>query len=134
MLQCAQLWCAAVALRHRVGVGYGTARRSISAWVVVRAEACKLGGVVESDVPTFVELIKRLFETHLNPKTGRPYTPVEIVVTSHGKIAEAHARGLRDGRIKNPKRETLLALCQVFRVQPSYFFPELAKETDLTPD
>lgn len=100
----------------------------------MRCISCTPGGAVEPDVPTFTELVQRLFETHLNPKTGRPYTPVEIVVASQGKIAEAHARGLRNGRIKSPKRETIVALCLVFRVQPSYFFPELANESDLTPD
>lgn len=84
-------------------------------------------------MPTFTDLINQLFATHPNPQTGREYTAVEIVVVSQGKIAEGHLRGLRSGRIKNPTRETLLALCRVFRVQPIYFFPELAAEIDLTP-
>lgn len=90
------------------------------------------GGAVEPDVPIFTELVNRLFATHPNPKTGREYTAVEIVVVSQGEIAEGHLRRLRKGRIRNPTRETLLALCRVFRVQPIYFFPELADETDLT--
>lgn len=83
-------------------------------------------------MPNFTELVNRLFATHPNPATGREYTAVEIVVVSQGAIAEGHLRSLRRGRIKNPTRETLLALCRVFRVQPIYFFPELADETEFT--
>lgn len=89
---------------------------------------------MEPDVPTITDLINRLFATHPNPETGLEYTPVEIVVVSRGKIAQSHLHGLRSGRIKNPTRETLLALCRVFRVLPTYFFPELAHETGFTPD
>ncbi|HEY0606443.1 MAG TPA: helix-turn-helix transcriptional regulator [Herpetosiphonaceae bacterium] len=84
------------------------------------------------DVPTTTELINRLFETHLHPTEHRPYLPVEIVLKTEGVIQQSHLHRLRSGQIKNPTRETLLAFCRVFRVQPSYFFPELANETDLT--
>lgn len=86
------------------------------------------------NVPTTSELINRLFATHPNPTTGRMYTPIEIAIASKGRISQSHLHRLRAGSIKSPTRETLLAFCEVFRVQSSYFFPELADQTDLTPE
>lgn len=85
-------------------------------------------------VPTTAELINQLFATHPNPATGRTYTPIEIVVASRGRISPSHLHRLRAGSIKSPTRETLLAFCEVFCVQCSYFFPELADRSDLTPE
>lgn len=86
------------------------------------------------DVPTTAELINRLFATHPNPATGKPFTPIEIVLASKGRISQSHLHRLRAGNIKSPTRETLLAFCEVFAVESSYFFPELAGRSDLTPE
>lgn len=83
-------------------------------------------------VPTITELINQLFETHLHPTEGREYLAIEVAVKTDGVIQPGHLTGLRSGRIKNPKRSTLLALCDFFDVSPLYFFPELDGR-DLSP-
>ena len=83
-------------------------------------------------VPTVTELINQLFETHLHPTENRKYMTIEVALMTEGIIKQPHMHRLRSGEIKNPTRETLLALCKVFRVSPVYFFPELDNEIDLT--
>lgn len=73
---------------------------------------------------TVAELVEDLFQTHRKPN-GKEYTYVEIAEALGGIIDPSHISKLRSGRIKNPSRETLLALCQFFKVPSSYFFPEL---------
>ena len=86
------------------------------------------------DVPTVADLINRLFEANPNPQTGKKFTDLEVAIATQGKITPSHLHGLRSGRIKNPTRETLLALCEVFNKDPRYFFPEIRHRTDLTLD
>lgn len=85
-------------------------------------------------VPTVTDLIIHLFESHPNPHTGKRFTDLEVALVTNGKIKPSHLHGLRSGRIKNPTRETLLALCEVFNKDPRYFFPELRDRIDLTLD
>jgi transcriptional regulator with XRE-family HTH domain len=73
---------------------------------------------------TVAELIDDLFRTHRKPN-GREYSHVEVCAALNGAIEPSHLGKLRNGTIKNPKRDTLMALCRFFKVQPSYFFPEL---------
>lgn len=89
---------------------------------------------VADAVPSIADLIDRLMRTHHHPTKHREYTGMEIALRTNGVIQQSHLHGLRNGRIKNPTRETLLALCEVFSVSPLYFFPELADRADLTPD
>jgi transcriptional regulator with XRE-family HTH domain len=52
-----------------------------------------------------------------------------------GGVGHENLYKLRVGLVKNPTRETLLALCIFFRVPPIYFFPELeGQEFDPLPD
>jgi transcriptional regulator with XRE-family HTH domain len=69
------------------------------------------------------DLVNKLFETHRR-QDGREYTNIEVARTI-GKIDASYLTKLRSGRVNNPTRDTLLALCQFFKVEPSYFFPEL---------
>lgn len=73
---------------------------------------------------TVSELVDDLFRSHRKPN-GREYSHVEVCVALNGDIEPSHLGKLRNGTIKNPKRDTLLALCRFFNVQPLYFFPEL---------
>lgn len=84
-------------------------------------------------VPTVADLINQLFRTHLHPEENREYLGIEIAIATNAVIQQGHLRGLRSGRIKNPTRETILALCEFFEVSPTYFFPEL-KGKDLKPE
>lgn len=87
-----------------------------------------------NDIPTFADLVKRLFETEINQETGKKYTDLEVAIASRGALTPSHLHGLRSGRIKNPTRETLINLCELFNKDPRYFFPELQGRTDLTLD
>ena len=73
---------------------------------------------------TIADLVDDLFRTHRKPN-GREYSHVEVCAALGGAIEPSHLGKLRNGTIKNPKRDTLLALCRFFKVQPTYFFPEL---------
>ena len=87
------------------------------------------------------ELVDDLFRTHRRPD-GQEYTYKEISEFLGGKIESSHLSKLRTGKITNPSRETILALCRFFQVPASYFFPELdpvpqpgnaeSREADLT--
>jgi transcriptional regulator with XRE-family HTH domain len=67
------------------------------------------------------ELLKRLFEVKLNEKTGKPYTNREVARESGGILAEEDVQALRDGRVGNPTWAQILALCDVFDVDASYW-------------
>lgn len=73
---------------------------------------------------TVAELVEDLFRTHCRPD-GREYTNREVSLALDGQVEPSHLSKLRNGRITNPGRDTLLLLCRFFNVSPSYFFPEL---------
>ena len=73
---------------------------------------------------TVAELLDNLFLTHRRPD-GREYTYKDVSQGLQGIVDPSHLSKLRTGKITNPGRDTLLALCRFFQVPPSYFFPEL---------
>jgi transcriptional regulator with XRE-family HTH domain len=70
------------------------------------------------------ELVDNLFRTYKRPD-GREYTHKEVSVALGGLVEPSHLSKLRNGKITNPGRDTLLLLCRFFKVSPVYFFPEL---------
>lgn len=78
---------------------------------------------------TVAELVDELFWTHRRPD-GREYTYDEVSTALGGKIDPGYLSKLRRGKIKNPGREALLALCRFFKVRPDYFFPEIVAPYD----
>lgn len=78
---------------------------------------------------TIAELVDDLFKTHRR-SDGKEYTYQEITIKLGGAIDPSHLSKLRNGRIANPGRDSLLALCRFFQVPPSYFFPELAEHEE----
>lgn len=81
--------------------------------------------------PTVAQLIDRLFRNNLRDD-GREYTYEEISRALHGELEPSYISKLRNGKITNPGRNTLLILCTFFRVPASYFFPEL--DSPVPPD
>lgn len=69
-------------------------------------------------------LINALFRTYKS-SDNQEYSNKEVCDALDGAIEASHLSRLRKGKIANPGRDTLLALCRFFRVPPSYFFPEL---------
>lgn len=74
--------------------------------------------------PTFAELIDHLFQTHKRPD-GKEYSLTEVSEALNGDVAPSYLSRLRNGKINNPGRETIIGLCRFFKVTPTYFFPEL---------
>lgn len=77
------------------------------------------------------DLVDALFKSNTRPD-GREFSYNEIATTMRERygrpVDPSHIGKIRAGLVKNPSRETLLMLCQFFKVPASYFFPEL--ETD----
>lgn len=81
-----------------------------------------LGGSVEgTDGGRFDKLLQRLFEVRLNPETGEIFTLSEVAAKSGGVLDENDVRALLTGRLLSPTWGQVLALCEVFEIDPSYF-------------
>lgn len=74
--------------------------------------------------PTVAELVDRLFQTHRRPD-GKEYSFHEVAAKLNGQLSPGYLAKLRNGTSGNPSRQSLLLLCQFFKVPSSYFFPEL---------
>ena len=70
---------------------------------------------------SIAERVRHLFETIKNERTGEPYTDAEVARMSLGDLTEEEVEGIRTGRIGNPTVAQVLALSEVFGVDPSYF-------------
>lgn len=62
-----------------------------------------------------------LFESIHNEWTGEPFSGHEVAVMSQGRLSEAQVQEIRAGQRPNPGRNELLALCDVFDVDFSYW-------------
>ena len=90
---------------------------------------------VDSEIPlgeaakklNLAERINRLFETVINEKTGAPHTNAEVARMSLGDLAEDDVEGLRTGSISDPTLAKLVALADVFGVDPAYFLDRGAR-------
>ena len=81
---------------------------------------------------TVGDLIDDLFKTHRKPD-GKEYTHKEVSVElgKQGTVVDpSYLSKLRNNKVPNPGRDTLLGLCRVFKVPPSYFFPELEQQDE----
>lgn len=81
-------------------------------------------------IKDFPELLNDLFQTRRKPD-GTSYTANDIAHWIEDNLPGAamspsYLSRLRSGDLRNPSRSVIAALCQAFRVPPSYFFPELS--------
>ncbi len=67
------------------------------------------------------EKVNRLFDSIPNRKTGKTFTNREVASLSGGRLTEEEVAALRDGTLTDPSRNQLLALCDVFDVDFSYW-------------
>lgn len=65
-------------------------------------------------------LLNRLLEDRQR-KEGRPVTDAEIAESSGGTLSAEDVRALRDGEMDGPSWTQILALCDIFGVDPSYW-------------
>jgi transcriptional regulator with XRE-family HTH domain len=77
---------------------------------------------------SIADLVNDLFATY-RKSDDEEYSNVEVARAMPGSTDASYLSKLRNGKIANPGRETLLGLCQFFGVPAAYFFPEL----DLNP-
>jgi transcriptional regulator with XRE-family HTH domain len=68
--------------------------------------------------------LNRLFEVVKNERTGEPYTNSDIARMSLGDLSEEEVERIRNGTISNPSAAQVIALADVFGVQPSYFLDQ----------
>ncbi len=78
--------------------------------------------------------VNYLFEVFTNERTGEPYTNAEVARMSlggltgeDGGLTEEEVRAIRTGEIANPSVNQVVALADVFGVQPSYFLDRSRK-------
>lgn len=98
---------------------------------MVKNEAGWEGIAQPSGERSVADLVDALFKSNTR-SDGREFSYNEIATTMRERsgrpVDPSHIGKIRAGLVKNPSRETLLMLCQFFKVPASYFFPEL--ETD----
>ena len=115
----------ALANRHAGGGGRRHGERPLR---LATGPSNRLGepllGACLSEFPDFDELVDELFKTHLRPD-GKEYSYLEISEALGGELDATLIGKIRNGRTKNPSRNTLKLLCLFFKVPSSYFFPEL---------
>jgi transcriptional regulator with XRE-family HTH domain len=64
--------------------------------------------------------LEHLFEVVRNPKTGKPYTNVEVARMTLGDLSEEEVERIRTGAESDPTVSQVAALASVFGVEPSY--------------
>jgi hypothetical protein len=80
------------------------------------------------------ERVRNLFETVNNPSTGVPFTVAEVACMSGGDHSKEEAEDLRSGAIPDPSVSHVMAMAEVFGVDPPYLvgdkeMPFLDRET-----
>ena len=67
------------------------------------------------------ERLNRLFEIVVNERTGERFTNREVAELSRGTLREEDVAAMREGRLADPTWAQVLALCNAFEVEPSYW-------------
>lgn len=83
---------------------------------------------------SLADLLNHLFETLLEPKSGRPYTNVEISTLAQGRLGAEEISQMRAGDLRNPTRDQLLSLSDAFDIDPSYWFGRSERRPVLQPE
>jgi hypothetical protein len=66
-------------------------------------------------------LLNGLFESRISGQTGQPYTNEGVARLSRGVLSEEEVAAMREGRLADPTWAQVLALCDVFEVDPTYW-------------
>ena len=74
------------------------------------------------DRRSMADLLNHLFAVVENFRTGRSYTTKEVAQLSGGKLTQKQVENMRRGELENPTLEQVLALSDVFGVDPGYWF------------
>lgn len=91
----------------------------------------RISGEQEGRGADLAGLLKHLLSVVENFRTGRPFTTREVAQLSEGRLSEEQVKGIRDGEIDNPTFEQVLALSDVFGVDPGYWFASRSESAKL---
>ena len=75
----------------------------------------------KADGERLSKLLNRLFETKVDDETGEPFTNEKVAQNSNGALTEEDVEAMRAGRLADPTWAQILALCDAFDVDPSYW-------------
>ena len=67
------------------------------------------------------ERLNKLLGLAVNERTGKSFTDREVAELSGGRLREEDVAAMREGRLADPTWAQVLALCDVFDVDPSYW-------------
>ncbi|QIN78466.1 hypothetical protein GBA65_07965 [Rubrobacter marinus] len=67
------------------------------------------------------ERLNRLLDVAVNEGTGRPLSDEEVANLSGGRLRKEDVSAMREGRLKDPTWAQILALCDVFEVDPAFW-------------
>lgn len=82
---------------------------------------------------TLAERLNHLFDVLENFRTSSPYTSEEVARLSRGELTTEGVEAIRTGMDQNPSMSQLLALSDVFGVDPAYWFSGSPRSTPLDP-
>lgn len=72
--------------------------------------------------PSLRRALSILFETTTNDRTGAKFTAEEVARLSGGQLTAEQVRALRSGELTDPTMSQLMALSEVFRVEPGFWY------------
>jgi transcriptional regulator with XRE-family HTH domain len=78
-------------------------------------------------MPTIPERLESLLRSAADGRSGEPYSDADVARLSMGELTEREVTGIRTGAIPDPSMEQVLALAEVFAIEPSYFLDTEAK-------
>jgi hypothetical protein len=67
------------------------------------------------------KLLNGLFESRIDEETGKPYTNEEVARLSKEVLTEEEVAAMREGQLGDPSWAQILALCDAFEVDPTYW-------------
>lgn len=90
-------------------------------WLEDPEEWAGISEMQANDKRSLADLLEHLFDVVENFRTGEPYTAREVAQLSGGKLTEEEVEGMLRGDLENPTLEQVLALSDVFGVDPGYW-------------
>jgi hypothetical protein len=75
----------------------------------------------KTDEKRLSQLLVRLFETKVDEETGEPFTNEKVARESNGVLNKEDVEAMRNGYLTDPTWAQILALCDVFGVDVSYW-------------
>ncbi|HEV2743137.1 MAG TPA: hypothetical protein VGV91_08290 [Rubrobacter sp.] len=72
--------------------------------------------------PSLARAVTVLLRTTPNSRTGKPFTPEDVARVSGGQLTAEQVRALQTGELTDPAMSQLVALSEVFGVDPGFWY------------